>query len=224
LEAARRHGLERVVHTSTSEVYGTAITTPINETHPLQGQSPYSASKIGADMMVEAFARSFSVPVVTLRPFNTYGPRQSERAVISSTIRQALDPDCSEIRIGDLTPLRDFTYVQDTAAAFRTVGLADGLVYGEAYNGGTGTAVSIGEVVAEIVRITATNKPVVAEHSRMRPPNSEVRALLADHCKLTAATGWMPKVSIDEGLRHTVEWWRGRINAGTVRARAEYMT
>ena len=118
LEAARQWGTERIVHTSTSEVYGTALTMPINESHPLQGQSPYSASKIGADMMAEAFARSFGLPVVTIRPFNTFGPRQSERAIIPTIIRQALDPTCDAIMVGDTSPIRDLTFVEDTAAAF----------------------------------------------------------------------------------------------------------
>ena len=174
--------------------------------------------------MAEAFARSFSLPVVILRPFNTFGPRQSERAVISSTIRQALDPNCSEIRLGDLTPQRDFTFVHDTAAAFQAVGVVDGLAYGEAYNGGTGTAVTIGEVVSEIARITATNKPIAVEQSRIRPSNSEVRALLADHSKLTSATGWKPKISLEDGLRRTIEWWRERLASRQVRLGADYMT
>ncbi|MEN8198354.1 MAG: SDR family NAD(P)-dependent oxidoreductase, partial [Pseudomonadota bacterium] len=118
LEAARRHGVSRLVHTSTSEVYGTALVKPITEDHPLQGQSPYSASKIGADMMAEAYARSFDLPVVILRPFNTYGPRQSERAVIPTVIRQALDPECDSIKVGDVAPTRDFNYVGDTVDAF----------------------------------------------------------------------------------------------------------
>ena len=123
LEAARQHGTERIVHTSTSEVYGTALTMPIDESHPLQGQSPYSASKIAADMMAEAFARSFGVPVIILRPFNTFGPRQSERAIIATIIRQALDPSCPAIMVGDATTVRDLTFVTDTAAAFMAAGL-----------------------------------------------------------------------------------------------------
>jgi UDP-glucose 4-epimerase len=224
LEAARVHGLSRVVHTSTSEVYGTAITTPIAETHPLQGQSPYSASKIGADMMAEAFARSFGLPVVIHRPFNTFGPRQSERAVISSTIRQALDPACAEIQLGDLTPKRDFTFVKDTAEAFLQLGLADGLAWGEAYNGGTGRAVTIGEVVAQIVRVVGTDKPISVEDTRIRPANSEVRALLADPEKLRRATGWTARTSLEDGVCETVAWWRARLAAGGVRADARYMT
>jgi UDP-glucose 4-epimerase len=224
LEAARTHELSRVVHTSTSEVYGTAITTPITETHPLQGQSPYSASKIGADMMAESFARSFGLPVVIHRPFNTFGPRQSERAVISSTIRQALDPACAEIRLGDLTPKRDFTFVRDTAEAFLAIGLAENLVYGEAYNGGTGRAVTIGETAAIISRLAGTDKPIQTEEARMRPANSEVRALLADHAKLTSATGWRPRTSLEDGISQTIDWWRERLKGSSVRSDAGYMT
>jgi UDP-glucose 4-epimerase len=224
LESARSHGLERVIHTSTSEVYGSAITSPITEAHPLQGQSPYSASKIGADMMAEAFARSFSTRVVILRPFNTYGPRQSERAVISSTIRQALDPCCKEIRVGDLTTQRDFTFVQDTARAFLAAGLAEGLDYGTAYNGGTGRAVTIGELVTLISRLVGTNKPITVDKKRIRPTKSEVRALLADHSKFTTATGWRAKTCLEDGLRATIDWWEKRIRAKVVRSDAEYVT
>lgn len=223
LEAARDHGLSRVVHTSTSEVYGTALTQPMPESHPLQGQSPYSASKIGADMMAEAFARSFGLPVVTLRPFNTYGPRQSERAVISATIRQALDPACESIRLGDLSPKRDFTFVSDTAQAFLAVGIADNLAYGEAYNGGTGRSVTIGEMVEAVRRVTGCNKAVETEAARMRPENSEVLALLADHAKLTQATGWQPEITLEEGLSRTVAWWRARLEQGRVRGSSRYM-
>ncbi len=224
LEAARTHGLTRVVHTSTSEVYGTALTTPMSETHPLQGQSPYSATKIGADMMAEAYARSFGLPVVTLRPFNTFGPRQSERAVISSTIRQAIDPACAEIRVGDLSTGRDFTFVTDTAAAFLAVGLADGISFGEAYNGGTGRMVTIGEMVDAVLRVTGRNKSVVAEAARMRPDKSEVRALLADNGKLAKATGWQPAVSLEDGIGRTIAWWRARIDSGKARGSASYVT
>lgn len=223
LEAAREHGLQRVVHTSTSEVYGTAQRTPMDEGHPLQGQSPYAASKIGADMMVEAFARSFDLPAVTLRPFNTYGPRQSERALIASVIRQALDPACEAIRVGDLSPKRDFTFVTDTAAAFLAIGAADGLAHGTAYNGGTGHAVTIGETVEAIRRVTATNKPVVAEAARQRPARSEVLSLLADNRRLADATGWTPTTGLDGGLARTLEWWRSRLSAGRVRTSADYI-
>ena len=224
LEAARAAGVSRIVQTSTSEVYGTAQVEPIDENHPLQGQSPYSASKIGADMMAEAFARSFDLPVVTLRPFNTYGPRQSERAVIASAVRQLLDPSCETIRLGDLSPRRDFTYVADSVEAFRLAGSVDGLEFGAPYNTGTGTAVTIGEMIEALFVITGSNKPVEQEAARLRPANSEVRALLADARRITDATGWAARISLEEGLTRTVAWWRERLGAGRVRARADYVT
>lgn len=223
LEAAREHGLSRVVNTSTSEVYGTAQVTPMPESHPLQGQSPYSATKIAADMMVEAFARSFGTPAVTLRPFNTFGPRQSERAVISSTIRQMLDPDCRSVRLGDLTTKRDFTYVSDTADAFLAIGAAEKIDYGTAYNGGTGHAVTIGGMVDLVRTITGSNKPIESEAARLRPVNSEVLALLADNTRLHRTAGWMPAVSFDQGLRQTVDWWRQRLASGRQRPSSDYI-
>lgn len=224
LEAARNADVGRVVHTSTSEVYGTAITTPIAEDHPLQGQSPYSASKIGADMMVEAYARSFDLPAVILRPFNTYGPRQSERAVIPTVIRQALDPECTAIKVGDLSPQRDFNFVEDTARAFQAVGLADGLAYGTAYNAGSGVAHTIGDMVGKVLAITGCNKPLETEAARMRPAKSEVRVLLAGSDRIRGATEWAPQTDFDQGLETTLDWWRGRINAGKVRGDTSYAT
>ena len=224
LEAAKRHGVDRVIQTSTSEVYGTALRKPIDETHPLQGQSPYSASKIAADMMAEAFVRSFSLPVVTLRPFNTFGPRQSERAVLSTMIRQALDPACDEIRLGDLSPTRDFNYVGNTVDAFLAAGATEGLDYGQAYNAGTGVEVSVGDMVERVQIATGTNKPVVQDEARLRPAGSEVRALVADFTRLNDACGWTPAVDLDEGVTHTVAWWRDRIASGRIRRSADYLT
>jgi UDP-glucose 4-epimerase len=224
LEAARRAGVGRVIHTSTSEVYGTALRTPIGEDHPLQGQSPYAASKIGADKMAEAFARSFDLPVVVLRPFNTFGPRQSERAVIPTVIRQALDPSCPAIRVGDLTPRRDFNYVGDTVDAFLKAGSASTLEYGVAYNSGSGRTVAIGEVVETVVAATGCNKPIESEAARFRPEKSEVRELLADAGRFSAATGWRPQVGLAEGIERTVEWWRSRVTSGAIRRDAGYLT
>ena len=224
LEAARHHGVQRVVHTSTSEVYGTALTKPIGEGHPLQGQSPYSASKIAADMMAEAYMRSFSLPVYILRPFNTFGPRQSERAVLSTMIRQALDPGCTEIRLGDLSPTRDFNYVTNTVEAFMTLGDADGVEPGQPYNAGTGVEVSVGDMVDRVLDVTGANKPVVEDADRRRPPGSEVRALVADSRLLQTATGWQPAVDLDAGIIRTIDWWRGRIGAGQVRRSSGYLT
>lgn len=224
LEAAREVGVSRVVHTSTSEVYGSALTLPIAETHPLQGQSPYSASKIGADMLAEAFARSFELPVAILRPFNTYGPRQSERAVIATVIRQAIDPGCAVIKIGDTSTVRDFTYVGDTVAAFLAVGLAPQVEFGRAYNAGTGTAVSVAEMIDLVTELTGCRKPIEQDAERLRPNGSEVRALLADSSRLAAAAGWRPSVDLRAGLAQTIAWWRDRYADGRVRREREFAT
>lgn len=224
LEAAREHGIRRLVHTSTSEVYGTAITVPISESHPLQGQSPYSATKIGADMLAEAFSRSHDLPVVILRPFNTFGPRQSERAVIPTILRQVLDPDLPAISLGDLTPIRDFTYVADTAAAFLAAGASDGVAFGTPYNAGTGSAVTVGELVDLIRGIAKRDKPVLQEIARMRPSRSEVRELRADCRRFNQATGWKAEINLHEGLARTVDWWERRFDAGGVRKETTYAT
>lgn len=224
LEAARTHEVARVVHTSTSEVYGTAQTVPIDERHPLQGQSPYAATKIGADMLAESFARAHDLPVAILRPFNTFGPRQSERAVIPTLIRQALDPAVEAIRIGDLTPVRDFTYVEDTVAAFLALGAEPAIVYGAPYNAGAGRAATVADVLALLREICACDKRVALEDRRLRPANSEVRELLADPSRLRAATGWQAQVRLRDGLVRTVEWWRRRFAAGLVRRETGYAT
>jgi UDP-glucose 4-epimerase len=224
LEAVRRHGVGRLVHTSTSEVYGTARTMPIDETHPLQAQSPYAASKIAADSLVESYARSFGLPVAILRPFNTFGPRQSERAVIPTIIRQALDPQCPAIRIGDTTPVRDFSYVGDTVDAFLAVGTAETIEFGTVYNSGSGRPTSVAEVIELVLRETGSEKPVETDAERIRPERSEVRLLLADAGRLAAATGWRPQVSLEEGLARTIRWWRERFAADAVRPDARYST
>jgi UDP-glucose 4-epimerase len=224
LEAARQHGIERIVHTSTSEVYGTALTMPINESHPLQGQSPYSASKIAADMMAESFARSFGVPVVILRPFNTFGPRQSERAIIGTLIRQALDPASPAIMVGDATTVRDLTFITDTTAAFAAAGLSANLEFGQAYNAGNQRAIMVGDLIDLIVDLTSCSKPVIQDNKRLRPPNSEVRALLADCTRFTRATGWAPQVTLREGLERTLEWWQRRFSSKQVRRQRDFIT
>lgn len=224
LEACRRHQPERIVHTSTSEVYGTALYTPIDEKHPLQGQSPYSASKIGADHMLESYVRSFELPAVILRPFNTFGPRQSERAVIPTIIRQVLDPAISEIRLGRLDPVRDFNFVDDVTRAFAIAGTSDRLEMGRAYNAGTGTAVTIADVVDRVRAVTGSEKPVVEEQKRNRPPASEVFTLLADSTRFRELTGWAPEITLDQGLSRTIDWWRAEIASGRVRVDQGYAT
>jgi len=224
LEAARLLKTPKIVHTSTSEVYGTALRTPISEDHPLQAQSPYSATKIGADALATAYALSHQVNVVILRPFNTYGPRQSERAVIPTVIRQILDPDCDSINIGDISTTRDFTFVTDTVEAFLVANSASNLEMGKAYNAGTGHSVMISEMIDLLLKVTGSNKPVLAEKNRFRPDNSEVRILQADTKKLSAATNWQPSVKLEEGLRRTATWWQNQIANGRLRSSSKYMT
>jgi dTDP-glucose 4,6-dehydratase len=205
LMAARSLGPQRLIHTSTSEVYGTALRVPMDEEHPLQAQSPYAASKISADKLVESFSRSFDVPAVTVRPFNTYGPRQSARAVIPSIISQALAR--AEISIGDLAPKRDFTFVTDTVDGFIRAALAEE-VLGETFNLGSGEAVSIGELVEKIRLMIGHPLTLKTDPARMRPAGSEVGYLLADTRKAQAMLGWTPQTSFDEGLRQTADWVR----------------
>jgi UDP-glucose 4-epimerase len=207
MEAARLLKTPRVVHTSTSEVYGTARSVPINEDHPLQGQSPYSASKIGADKIAESYHLSFEVPIATLRPFNTYGPRQSSRAVIPTILSQ-IAAGKRQIRLGDLRPTRDFTFVTDTARAF--MALADApaeAVVGRTLNAGTGVEISIGQLVRQIGKAAGHDVEVIEESERLRPRGSEVLRLLCDPSRLTAATGWKAEVNLADGLARTAEWF-----------------
>lgn len=207
LEAARACRTPRVVHTSTSETYGTARTVPITETHPLQAQSPYAASKIAGDKLAESYQLSFALPVVTLRPFNTYGPRQSTRAVIPQIITQ-LGSGARTIQLGALAPSRDFSYVTDTVAAFISVGTAPAsAVLGEVFNCGPGDDVSIGDLAAEIVSLTGADADVTEDPQRLRPKDSEVMRLVCDATKLRERTGWQPLVTRSEGLRRTIEWF-----------------
>ena len=216
LEAARDLGTERVVHTSTSEVYGTARSVPIHETHPLQGQSPYSATKIGADKLAESYHLSFGLPVVTLRPFNTYGPRQSARAVIPTIVSQ-IAAGRREIRLGDLRPTRDFNYVADTARAFRAVGEAGPQVLGQVLNAGSGQEISVGDTVRLIARVMGHEVEVVQEGERLRPEGSEVMRLLADAGALEALTGHRPQTTLEEGLRLTAQWFTDPANLARYR-------
>jgi NAD dependent epimerase/dehydratase len=212
LEAARRFDIERLVHTSTSETYGTAQYTPIDEKHPLQGQSPYSASKIGADKLAESYARSFGTPVVTLRPFNTFGPRQSLRAVIPTIIAQALGG--GPVRLGSLTPVRDFTYVTDTARAFIAAATAPSGANGLTLNAGNGRGITIGELADQILAIVGGDAQLAGDEAeRIRPANSEVFELIADASLLREQTGWAPQVTLREGIERTVEFVRERLSA-----------
>jgi NAD dependent epimerase/dehydratase len=206
LEYARRLGVHRVVHTSTSEVYGTARQVPIPETHPLQGQSPYSASKIGADKMAEAFACSYDVPVVTVRPFNTFGPRQSARAVIPTIIGQCL-AGRERIELGKLSPTRDMNYVANTVEGFVAAGSAKGAV-GMTVNLGSGHEISIGDLAETIKSITGSKAEIVSRQERTRPDKSEVERLLADNRLAKEILGWEPVMTLEEGLEKTVEWMR----------------
>ncbi|MFW5420674.1 SDR family NAD(P)-dependent oxidoreductase [Nocardiopsis sp. CNT-189] len=203
--ACLRHGA-RLVHTSTSEVYGTARTAPISEEHPLQPQSPYSASKIGADMMALSYRHAFGLPVSVVRPFNAYGPRQSARAIIPAILRQ-LHAGARELRLGSLTPTRDFTYAEDTARGFLAVAGSDRTL-GEVVNIGSGKEISIGALAELLIEITGSDAAVVADPERMRPAGSEVERLLADSAKARELTGWEPRVGLREGLARTCAWIR----------------
>ncbi len=205
LEAARRFGVGRVVHTSTSEVYGTALSPMIDERHPLQGQSPYSASKIGADKLAESYHRSFATPVTTLRPFNTFGPRQSARAFIPAIISQALKSDV--VRLGSLAPERDMTFVSDTVAGFLAAG-ATPRVEGETIHLGAGQTYSVGWFARRILELMGVDKRLVQESARLRPAASEVMRLVSDNRRARDVIGWSPSVSLDDGLRQTIEFVR----------------
>lgn len=209
LQAARQHGVRRVVHTSTSEVYGTAQYSPIDEKHPLVGQSPYSATKIAADKLAESFHRSFELPVVTVRPFNTFGPRQSARAVIPTIIGQALAG--RPVELGHIHPTRDFNFVSNTVDGFLLAAVAPAAV-GETVNLGTGTEVTIGEVVERVSRLLGVPLSPKLTEERKRPPASEVERLIADASLARRVLGWEPEVDLDQGLARTVEWMREHLS------------
>ena len=209
LTAAKENSIEKIVHTSTSEVYGTARYVPIDEDHPLQGQSPYSASKIGADKIAESFYRSFDLPIAIIRPFNTYGPRQSARAVIPTIITQALTKE--KIFLGSLHPTRDYTYVKDVTEAFIKVAESPKSV-GEVINIGSNSEISIGDLANKIISLTGKNAKIVTDSPRIRPPKSEVERLWCDNTKAMELLKWEPKTSLDEGLKKTIEWISDNIN------------
>lgn len=204
LQAARRHETPRVVVTSTSEVYGSAQFVPITEAHPLVGQSPYAATKIAADQLALSFHYAFGLPVAILRPFNTFGPRQSARAVIPTVIVQALSGK-REIRVGSIHPTRDFTYVKDTVEGFVRMADCTGAV-GQTVNLGTNTEISIGDLIARIGVVLGANLEIVSEDARIRPEKSEVERLWADNTKARELLGWAPKQTLDEGLSQTAQW------------------
>jgi UDP-glucose 4-epimerase len=213
LEAVRRHGTPRMVNTSTSEVYGTPEEVPITERHALRGQSPYSATKISADKMCESYALSFQTPVTVLRPFNTFGPRQSARAVIPTVLGQML-AGAKQIRLGATSPKRDFTFVTDTCDGFVRAATAD-LPPGETVQLGTGRTVTIGEVVDMCKQVTGSEAEIVTDEQRLRPDGSEVEVLLSDPSRAAALLGWKPSVTLEDGLRETAQWLRPRADLDT---------
>lgn len=210
LTAAKENGIEKVIHTSTSEVYGTAKYVPIDESHPLQGQSPYSASKIGADKVAESFYRSFEVPVAIIRPFNTYGPRQSARAVIPAIIIQALTKE--KIFLGSLHPTRDYTYVKDAVEAFINVAESPESI-GEVINIGSNFEIAIGDLAQKIISLVGKNAEIITDPARVRPHASEVERLWCDNAKAKRLLGWEPTTSLNEGLKETINWVSGHINS-----------
>lgn len=206
LQAARELETKRILVTSTSEVYGTAKYVPIDENHPYQGQSPYSATKIGADRISEAFYRSFNMPITIVRPFNTYGPRQSARAVIPTIITQLLAGK-SEINLGTLTPTRDFNFVKDTARGFIEIAKSDKTI-GEEINIATQKEISIGELAEEMIRQINPNAKIVCDEKRIRPEKSEVNRLLGSNEKIRRLTNWEPKYTFEMGISETIEWFK----------------
>lgn len=205
LQAARDCGVERIVVTSTSEVYGTALYVPIDENHPKQPQSPYSATKIGADALAKSFYNAFDLPVVIARPFNAYGPRQSARAIIPTIISQIANGQRT-IKVGDLTPTRDFNFVTDLGAGFIALGTAPG-IEGREINIATGKEVTMEETLHTIARLMHADVDWVTDPERIRPSKSEVRRLLGDNTLITSLTPWRPKISLEEGLSRTIDWF-----------------
>lgn len=211
LQAARELETERIMVTSTSEVYGTAQYVPIDEKHPFQGQSPYSATKIGADRLAESFYRSFNLPVSIVRPFNTYGPRQSARAVIPTIITQLLAGK-EEIKLGSLSPTRDFNFVKDTAAGFIAIA-ESGKTIGEEINIATQQEISIGDLAQEIIRQINPNARIICDEQRLRPEKSEVNRLLGANAKIKELTDWIPRYTFEQGIQETIEWLRENLDA-----------
>lgn len=209
LQAARDYDTSRVLITSTSEVYGTAQYVPIDEKHPYQGQSPYSATKIGSDRMAESFYRSFNMPITIVRPFNTYGPRQSARAVIPTIITQLLSGK-KEIKLGSLTPTRDFNYVKDTANGFMEIAMSEKTI-GEEINIATQQEISIGQLAEELIKQINPNAKIICDEQRLRPEKSEVNRLLGSNEKIKNLTNWSPQYSFEQGLAETIEFFKGNL-------------
>ena len=216
LQAARDLNTSRVLITSTSEVYGTAQYVPIDEKHPYQGQSPYSATKIGADRLAESFYRSFNMPISIVRPFNTYGPRQSARAVIPTIITQLLTGQ-KEIKLGALSPTRDFNYVKDTANGFIEIAKSNKTI-GEEINIATEREISIGELAEELVRQINPNAKIICDDERIRPDKSEVNRLLGSNKKIKELTNWSPSYTFEEGIKETIEWFKIKENMSSYKA------
>ncbi|KAF0135196.1 MAG: UDP-glucose 4-epimerase [Candidatus Saganbacteria bacterium] len=210
LQACREMGIQKIVHTSTSETYGSAIYTPIDEKHPLQAQSPYSATKIGADKIAESFYCSFNLPVATIRPFNTYGTRQSARAVIPTVICQALSGK-KEIKLGALSPVRDMNYVKDSVAGYIQIAEADNTV-GEVINIGSGKGITIGVLANKILELTGSKAKIISDEVRIRPEKSEVKQLICNFSKAKKLIGYEPKYSLENGLKETINYIKGNLN------------
>jgi NAD dependent epimerase/dehydratase len=210
LQASRDSDIKRVIMTSTSEVYGTAQYVPINEKHPLQPQSPYSATKIGADAIADSFYRTFNLPVIIARPFNTYGPRQSARAVIPTVITQILN-GLKKVRLGSLHPIRDLNYVSDICKGFMHLAKCDKAV-GRVVNIGSGQGISVSELTKLIIKLTGSGAKVISEDIRKRPDKSEVERLVCDNSLIKKLTGWRPEVPLEKGLIQTIEWFKKKEN------------
>ena len=211
LNASMRAKVKRLIHTSTSEVYGTAQYVPIDEKHPLKGQSPYSATKIGADMLAESFHRSFDLPVTIIRPFNTYGPRQSTRAVIPTILAQLFSGN-NQIKLGTLKPIRDFCFIEDTVSGFLLIAQAKETA-GRVINIGSGNEISIGKLVKLLMKLTGIKAEVLCDRVRLRPSKSEVDRLRCDFSLAKKLAGWQPKYSLEEGLKKTIQWVKKHLNS-----------
>jgi NAD dependent epimerase/dehydratase len=216
LQAARDYNVERVLVTSTSEVYGTALYVPIDEKHPKQGQSPYSATKIGADYLTDSFYRSFNLPVTIVRPFNTYGPRQSARAVIPTIITQLLNGK-KEIKLGALHPTRDLLFVKDTVRGFMEIASSPDVI-GEEVNIATNSEITIGDLAQKLINTILPDAKIISDDVRLRPEKSEVERLFGDNKKIISKTNWKQQVSLDEGLQLTIDWFRQKENLNRYKA------